>query len=57
MPLTFLFSGDFNRDGVADVAAIDNNGNLQTYLGTHDAGFQAPVQSASGLNNEGYAGI
>ncbi len=56
VPLTFLFSGDFNRDGVADVAAIDNNGNLQTYLGTHDAGFQAPVQSASGLNNEGYAG-
>jgi hypothetical protein len=56
VPLASLFTGDFNGDGVADVTGIDTNGNLQTYLGSRDAGFQTPVETRSVLTNASYIG-
>jgi hypothetical protein len=48
-PATFLFAGDFNGDGVADVAAVGTDGYMRTYLGKKGGGFQAPVQTSTAL--------
>ncbi len=50
VPVTFLFSGDFNGDGLADVAAEGTDGLIRTYLGVKGGGFSAPVQTAMTVN-------
>ena len=42
----FLFAGDFNGDGIADVATPGSDGIMRTYLGTASRVFQAPVASS-----------
>lgn len=54
---TFLFTGDFNGDGMADVAAIGGDGFLRTYLGSNSGALGAPVQSATAVtSNFDYVG-
>jgi hypothetical protein len=42
----FLFAGDFNGDGIADVASPGSDGIMRTYFGTKSGVFQAPVESS-----------
>jgi hypothetical protein len=44
---TFLFAGDFNGDGIADVAALGTDGYMRTYLGSRSGSFQSPVKSST----------
>ena len=44
---TFLFAGDFNGDGIADVAALGTDGYMQTYLGSKSGSFQSPIKSST----------
>lgn len=50
VPVTFLFSGDFNGDGIADVAAEGTDNLIRTYLGVKGGGFSAPVQTATTIS-------
>lgn len=43
---TFLFVGDFNGDGIADVATPGSDGIMRTYFGSTSGVFQAPVESS-----------
>lgn len=44
---SILFAGDFNGDGVADVASPGADGVMRTYPGSKSGVFQAPVQSSA----------
>jgi hypothetical protein len=50
VPITFLFSGDFNGDGLADVAAEGTDNLIRTYLGVKGGGFSAPVQTSATIS-------
>lgn len=43
---SFVFAGDFNGDGIADVAAPGTDGVFRTYFGSPSGTFQAPVASS-----------
>jgi|CZKY01.1.fsa_nt_gi hypothetical protein len=47
-----VMTGDFNHDGIPDLAVVDNNGSfgVQILLGNGDGSFQAPVYYATGDN-------
>jgi hypothetical protein len=47
---SFLFAGDFNGDGIADVASPGADGIMRTYFGSKSGVFQAPVQSSSAIS-------
>jgi hypothetical protein len=47
---SFLFAGDFNGDGIADVASPGADGIMRTYFGSKSGVFQAPVQSGSAIS-------
>jgi hypothetical protein len=44
---SFLFAGDFNGDGIADVASPGGDGIMRTYFGSKSGVFQPPVESSS----------
>jgi hypothetical protein len=44
---TFLFAGDFNGDGIADVADIGADGYIRTYAGSKAGALGAPVKSSA----------
>ena len=43
------FVADFNGDGIPDVLAFSQSGNLFVYLGNGDGTFQAPVETYTGV--------
>ena len=47
---SFLFAGDFNGDGIADVASPGADGILRTYFGSKSGVFQAPVQFSGAIS-------
>ena len=49
-PVTFLFAGDFNDDGVADVASIGSDGFIRTYPGVKGGGFTSPVKTSTAVS-------
>lgn len=44
-----LFTGDFNHDGFSDLLRVDNNSNVDIYLGNGDGTFKTPT-IITGLN-------
>jgi polyvinyl alcohol dehydrogenase (cytochrome) len=50
-----LAAGDFNQDGVLDVAAVYATGGVAILLGNGDGTFQAPVNYAAGSGPGGVA--
>ncbi len=49
VPVTFLFAGDFNGDGITDVAAEGTDSLMRTYLGVKGGGFSAPVKTGTSI--------
>jgi len=47
-----VMTGDFNHDGIPDLAVVDNNGSwgVSILLGNGDGSFQPPVNYATGQN-------
>lgn len=55
-PVTLLFAGDFNRDGISDVVALDSSGNIETFPGASNGQFGAPIQTSASLTAGGDGG-
>jgi hypothetical protein len=47
---SFLFAGDFNGDGIADVASPGADGIMRTYFGSNSSVFKTPVQSSGAVS-------
>ncbi len=45
-----LVSGDFNHDGLQDLAELDSAGNIEVFLSDGKGGFKAPLISTPQLN-------
>jgi hypothetical protein len=48
-PATFLFAGDFNGDGIADVASIGSDGYIRTYAESKNGSLGSPVKSSTAV--------
>jgi hypothetical protein len=54
----FLAVGDFNRDGIADLAvASDDEDSISILMGNGDGSFQSPVTYATGSSVDGQTGL
>lgn len=50
-PATFVFAGDFNGDGISDVAAIGADGYIRTYGGSKSGTLGSPVKTGTAITS------
>lgn len=56
-PATFVFAGDFNGDGMSDVAAVGADGYIRTYSGSKSGTLGSPVKTDTAItSNFDYVG-